>query len=144
MAYCRITTEVPRPIDEVFAYLADFSNAAKWDPGVVSGRKISKGPVMPGTEFEIVSRFLGADIKLRYRATQVDPPNRVVFEGEADTLRLVDTITLEKSRKGTRITYDATLALKGIFYLADLPLHLLFQRIGRNAIRGLEQALSRS
>jgi uncharacterized protein YndB with AHSA1/START domain len=142
MAYCRATIEVPRPIDEVFEYLADFSNAAKWDPGVISARKLTKGPIRPGTEFEIVSRFLGRDVRLRYRATQVDPPSRVVFEGEADALRLVDTISLEKSKKGTRMTYDATLALKGIFYLADLPLHLLFQRIGRQAIGGLEKALS--
>ncbi len=142
MAYCRATIEVPRPIDEAFEYLADFSNAAKWDPGVISARKITRGPIGRGTEFEIVSRFLGRDVRLRYRATQVDPPSRLVFEGGARTLRLVDTISLEKSAKGTRITYDANLALEGIFYLADLPLHLIFQWIGRKAIGGLERALS--
>lgn len=142
MAYCRARIEVPRPIDEVFAYLADFSNAARWDPGVVSAHKVGTGPVGSGTEFEIVSRFLGRDIRLRYRATQVDPPGRLVFEGEGDGLRLVDTIELEKCASGTRIRYEANLALEGIYYLADLPLHLLFQWIGRRAIQGLERALS--
>jgi len=74
MAYCRATIGVPRPIDEVFEYLANFSNAAEWDPGVVSGRKLTRGPIGPGTEFEIVSRFMGRDVRLLYRATQVDPP----------------------------------------------------------------------
>ena len=142
MAYCHATIEVPRPIDEVFRYLADFSNAAKWDPGVVRARQASPGPVAPGTEFEVVARFLGRDVALRYRVVQLDPPNRVVLEGETDTLRLVDTIVLEKWGAGTRIHYDANLSLKGLYYLADLPLHALFQWIGRRAIQGLEEALS--
>ena len=33
MRYAR-EIEVPMPADETFAYLADFANAAEWDPGV--------------------------------------------------------------------------------------------------------------
>ena len=39
------------------------------------------------------------------------------------------------------MTWDATLSLKGLRYLADLPLHLAFQWIGGRALAGLREAL---
>ena len=41
----RITT--PLPIEEAFDYLADFANAAEWDPGVATSQQIgSSGPAV--------------------------------------------------------------------------------------------------
>jgi carbon monoxide dehydrogenase subunit G len=141
MAYFRTSFEVPVPADRVFEYLADFRNAAAWDPGVASARKLTKGALAVGTRFELAARFLGRELPLRYAVVQLDPPARVVFESETPTLRAVDAVTLEKTARGTRVTWDASLALRGLLYLADLPLHLLFQRIGRRAAAGLERAL---
>lgn len=141
MAYYRAQLDVPRPIEEVFAYLADFSHTEQWDPGVISARRRDEGPVGVGSEFELVSAFLGQEVPLTYRIVQCDPPSRVVLEAESDSLRSVDTVTFEKTSDGTRLTYDANLTLKGIRYLADFALHLAFQWIGRRALEGLEAAL---
>lgn len=141
MAFFRTSFEVPVPADRVFAYLADFRNAAAWDPGVAAARKLGRGPVAIGTRFELEARFLGRGVPIRYEVVQFDPPARVVFQGETPALRAVDAVTLEKTARGTRVTWDASLALRGLLYLADLPLHLLFQRIGRRAAKGLERAL---
>ena len=48
---------------------------------------------------------------------------------ENDNLRAVDTITFEKIARGTRLTYDANLALKGIRYAGGMPEQLLDQRV---------------
>jgi len=141
MAHFRAEIEVPRPIEEVFRYLAKFENAADWDPGIVAARKLDDGPVRAGTRFEVVSRFLGRDIRLTYAVTQLEPPSRLVLEGEADTVVSVDTLTFAKTGVGTRLVYDANLRLKGLLYLADLPLHGVFQVLGGRAVRGLEEAL---
>ena len=85
--------------DEVFAYLADFSNTAEWDPGVVSAKKRGGGPVGVGTKFGIVSRFLGREVPLAYRVVQYDPPSRVALEAENASLRSVDTLTFEKKAR---------------------------------------------
>lgn len=141
MAYYRAQLDVQRPSDDVFAYVADFSNTARWDPGVVSATRCGDGPVALGAAFEVVSRFLGRELPLTYRIVQYDPPHRVVLEAENDDLRSVDTITVEKSDRGSRLTYDANLSLKGIRYLGDPALHLVFQWIGRRALEGLRAAL---
>ena len=142
MAYYRAQLDVRRPIDEVFAYLADFSNTQEWDPGVVSARKRGDGLVAVGTQFTVVTKFFGQELQLDYRIVQYDPPSRVVLEAENDNLRSVDTITLQKTARGTRLTYDANLALKGIRYAGDFALHLSFQWIGRRALDGLRDALN--
>ena len=142
MAYYRALLDVRRPIDEVFAYLADFSNTEEWDPGVVSAKKRGDGPVTTGTRFKVVSKFLGQELPLDYQIVQYDPPSRVVLEAENDNLRSVDTITFEKTARGTRLTYDANLTLKGIRYVGDFALHLAFQWIGRRALEGLRAALN--
>jgi carbon monoxide dehydrogenase subunit G len=141
MAHYRAQLDVRRPIDEVFAYLADFSNTQEWDPGVVSAKRRGDGPVAVGTRFAVVAKFFGQELALDYQIVQYDPPSRVVLEAENDNLRSVDTITFEKTGRGTRLTYDANLTLKGIRYLGDLALHLAFQWIGRRALEGLRAAL---
>lgn len=141
MAWTRAHLEVDRPCDEVFARVADFANAEQWDPGVGRSQKLTDGPVREGTEFEVVARFLGQDLALRYHVAELSPPHRVVFEAESTWLRSVDTLTCEPSPRGTRLTYEAHLVPKGVLYLGDLGLHLAFQWVGRRAIAGLERWL---
>ena len=142
MAYFRTSIDVLIAADEAFAFLADFSNAASWDPGVAEARRLDEGPLAVGCEFRLVADFFGRRLPLTYRITQLDAPTRVVFEAESSDLHAVDAITLEKADGGTRVLWDATLSLKGLRYVADLPLHLAFQWIGGRAVEGLEKALN--
>lgn len=143
MARFRASLAAPGPVESVFEYLADFSNAAKWDPGVVRARKTTRGPVREGTAFEIVSAFLGREVPLRYEITALEPGKRVVFDGEGATVRSLDTITFEKIRGGgTQVTYDAVLTLKGVLRVFDPGLQLAFWWLGRRAVAGLAEALA--
>ena len=141
MAHYHASFVSPIAIDDAFTYLADFTNAADWDPGVSAARRLDDGPIAVGSRFELKARFLGRDLPLRYRITQLDPATRVVFEADGGGLRAVDSISFEKTASGTRVIWDATLSLKGLRYVADLPLHLAFQWIGRQALEGLQAAL---
>lgn len=142
MAWTRARIELEQPCEEIFPRVADFSQAEVWDPGVVRGQKLTEGPVRIGTEFEIVARFLGQDVALRYRVTELRPPHRIVLEAESTWLRSVDTIVCEPAREGgCALSYEAHLVPKGILYVGDLGLQLAFQWIGRKAIRGLAQWL---
>ncbi len=144
MANYRAELEVARPIDEAFAYLADFANTEQWDPGVVRADRLTPGPIGTGTAFEVVSDFLGREVPLTYRIVQYEAPTRLMLEAENETLRSVDTVTFEKTPSGTRLVYEANLTLKGLRYLADLALHVAFQIVGRRALGGLETALARN
>jgi hypothetical protein len=121
--------DLPIPIEEAFDYLADFSRTAEWDPSVEDSR------------FRVTVSFLGRRIPLEYRITEFERPSRLVLTGGDSSLRSIDEITFVSRLGGTRVTYEARLELVGIRRLADPVLDLLFQRIGRLAVRGLRERL---
>jgi carbon monoxide dehydrogenase subunit G len=139
MARYNASVYSPRPPGEVFAYLSDFSTTAEWDPGVVEAERLGNMPVGEGSEFRVVATFLHRKTPLTYRIIEYDPPNAVTFRGENSTVVSLDRITFEPSDGGTRITYDADLALKGPFKVADSLLGLAFKRVGDRALAGLRK-----
>ena len=134
--------EVPRPIAEVFHYTSDFGNAAQWDPGVAESRKVSKGPIAVGTEFELRVRFGPRSIPMTYVVREYAPPMRVVLEGRGDSIHALDAIAFASIPGGTRITYTAEISILGAFSVAEPLLNGALDRVGKNAVRGLQIALS--
>jgi carbon monoxide dehydrogenase subunit G len=141
MAHYNASVDTSRPPDEMFAYLSDFSSTREWDPGVIEAERLGDAPVQQGTEFRLLTSFLHRKIPLTYRIVEYDPPNAVTFRGESSTVVSLDRITFEPSERGTRITYDADLALKGPFRLADPLLGIAFKRVGARALAGLRRTL---
>jgi carbon monoxide dehydrogenase subunit G len=141
LAHYNASVATPRPLDEVFTYLSDFSTTQEWDPGVVEAERVGEAPVGQGTEFRLVAEFLGRKTPLTYRIVEYDPPNAVTFRGESSTVVSLDRITFEPSGTGTLVTYDADLAMKGALKVADPLLALAFRRVGDRALEGLRKTL---
>jgi carbon monoxide dehydrogenase subunit G len=142
MAHYKASVDTPRPPDEAYAYLSDFSTTEEWDPGVVEADRVGNAPVCEGTEFRLVAAFLGRKTPLTYRIIEYDPPNAVTFRGENSSVISLDRITFEPSDGGTRVTYDAELELKGPFRLAEPLLALAFRRVGNRALAGMRKTLA--
>jgi len=141
MARYMASVDTPLPPDQVFDYLSDFSTTAEWDPGVVEAERLGDTPIAQGSEFRLVADFLHRKTTLAYRIVEYDRPNEVAFRGENASVVSLDRITLEASNGGTRITYDAQLALKGAFKLADPVLGLAFRKVGDRALAGMPKTL---
>jgi carbon monoxide dehydrogenase subunit G len=141
MAHYNASLDTARSPEEMFAYLSDFSTTVEWDPGVVEAERLGDAPVREGTEFRLVAVFLGRKAPLAYRIVEYDPPSAVTFRGENSTVVSLDRITFEPSGGGTRIVYDADLALKGTLKLADPLLRVAFKRVGARALAGLRRTL---
>lgn len=141
MAHYKASLNTPRPPEEMFSYLSDFSTTARWDPGVIEAERLGEEPVREGTEFRLLASFLGRKTPLVYRIVEYDPPSAVTFRGESSTVVSLDRITFEPANGGTRITYDADLALKGTLKLADPLLQVAFKRVGVRALAGLRSTL---
>jgi carbon monoxide dehydrogenase subunit G len=141
MAQYKASVDTPQPPGEVFAYLSDFSTTAEWDPGVIEAEQLDDAPVAAGSEFRLVVDFLHRKTTLTYRVVEYDPPSAVTFRGENSSVVSLDRITFEPSDGGTRITYNADLALKGPLRLADPLLALAFKRVGDRALAGMRKTL---
>ena len=131
-----------RTADETFDYMADFTNAAEWDPGTADAERLDDGPVGLGSTFRLGVRVGSRVVPLDYRIVTYDRPRKVVLLGESDAIRSEDAVTVTPAADGGSIlTYEADLRLKGRFAPANALLPLAFDRIGDKGVEGLRQVL---
>lgn len=142
MARYVTSIESKLPPSEAFAYMADFANALAWDPSVSAAARVGAAPVGLGTEFDLVARFAGRAVPLRYRIVAYDPPARVVLEAERPGFVSRDTIAVAAAGHGSVVRYDATLAFRGPGRLLDPVMQLVFGRVGARASAGMRSALN--
>jgi uncharacterized protein YndB with AHSA1/START domain len=143
MAKYEGTIESPRPVEEVFAYLADFSNASEWDPSSVSSRPLDEPGAHEGARYEVVSKFMGREVPLTYETLSLEEPSRVVLRGESESVVSIDEITFSpRDDGGTTVGYDADLQLKGGRRILDPLLGVAFRRICERARDRMEEVLA--
>jgi carbon monoxide dehydrogenase subunit G len=135
------TIETSLPIDETFAFIADFANSRHWDPGVAISERIDTGPVGPGARYRLGVRMRGNVAPMEYRITTYEPPRRVVLTGEGSNVSAVDDIRFEPTPTGTRIDYTADIRLTGWMRLAAPFAGGAFEKIARDALGGMQRAL---
>lgn len=136
------TVSVDKPIDTVFAYLADFSNAVEWDSGTVACHRVS-GDGGVGTTYANTSKFMGRSTELAYVVEVLEPQRRLVLKGENKTVVSRDTIELTSTRQGTQVDYKVEFEFPGAAKLLQPLLKLPLEKLGNDSERTLPEALSR-
>ncbi len=140
----RYVTEIESalPPEEAFAYMADFSNARFWDPSVSRADRVEDGPVGVDSAFDLVARFAGRDVELRYEIVEYDASRRVVLAARRPGFVSRDTITVAPADHGSVVRYDALLAFSGLRRLFDPVMQRILDRVGAGAERGMRKALN--
>lgn len=138
--YEEIETELP--LEASFDFVADFANAARWDPGVAQSQRLDAGPIRPGSRFALDVRMGGRTAPMTYRVAALERPRRVVLVGAGSGVDAVDEIVFEPAGSGTRIRYTADIRLRGVLRLAQPFLSQVFARIGQDAASGMRRTLA--
>ena len=141
MTMLREQIETSLSIDEAFAFVADFANASRWDPGVATSDRIDDGPVRVGARYRLGVRMGGRVAPMEYEITAYEPSRRVVLTGSGSGVAAVDDISFEATTSGTRIDYTADIRLRGLMRLAAPFAGGSFARIARQARDGMQRAL---
>ena len=74
------SVEIERPVREVFAFVADQTNAPQWQTGLHEVRRLTDGPIGVGSEHEFVRTFAGRRFSSRNRFVAFEPGRYVRFE----------------------------------------------------------------
>ena len=135
--------EVPTTPGETFAYIADFTTTAEWDPGIAEARRLTPEPTAVGSRFEVVALFRGNKQRFEYVVTEFEDGTRVVLRGEGEKASSDDVITVAASANGTRVGYEVDLRLKGVLRVAELFLKSTLTRMCDDAVDGLAARLAR-
>lgn len=137
------TVETALPVDEAFAFVADFANSQHWDPGVATSERVDPGPVGVGARYRLGVRMRGRVAPMEYRITEFDAPRRVVLAGEGSNVTAVDDIRFapRADGTGTRIEYIADIRLGGWMRLVEPFAGGAFRTLAQNAVNGMRRAL---
>ncbi len=143
MSRYRGTVVSQRSATETFDYLAEFSNAGQWDPGVAGAERLDQGPVGLGSSFRLQVKISSRTFPLDYRVVVYERPHRVVLLAESATVRSEDTVTVvPRPDGGSILTYDAKLTLLGPLAHLNVFMPLAFRAIGDRGLAGLREVLA--
>jgi carbon monoxide dehydrogenase subunit G len=100
------TVVIERPIEEVFAFLANGENDPKFSPRVLEIAKTTDGPPGVGTVYASTVKDAGMKTKREFRLTEFQPPTRIRW---AETSKNLVTAPeggydLAPEGTGTRVT----------------------------------------
>ena len=101
-----VTTVIDRPIEEVFAFLADGTNDPKFSPRVLEMAKTTDGPPGVGTTFASKVKDGGVKTKREFKITEFDPPNKIRWAEVSKNIVTADEggYDLVSEGAGTRVT----------------------------------------
>ncbi len=137
------TVRTKAPLEAVWAYLSDFTNAEQWDPGTITCTRSDAGPIDVGATYENVSEFRGRKTTLQYTVETFDPAKHLVLRGENKTVQSFDDMTFAGSAAGTELIYEARFTFKGVARLAEPLLHKPLNKLADDTEASLQKNLDR-
>ena len=102
---------IARPVDEVFAFVADGLNGPRWRPGVLDVALASGSGV--GAVYKQGVKGPGGR-RILNRVTALDPGRRLAFEAIAGPVRPTGEYRFEQVDGSTRLTFALQAELGGI------------------------------
>ena len=110
---------IQRPIEEVFAFLADQTNAPHWQSGLLEVRRTTDGPLGVGTKHTAVRKFMGRRLEATNEYVVYEPNKEVTFKGTAGSAEFQHSYITESTPDGTNLVSRMKMESKGLFGLAE-------------------------
>lgn len=131
-----------RPVEQVFAYLRDFTNTEQWDPGTIRTTRADDGPLREGARFRNISEFRGRRTVLDYELAELETERHLRFVGRNKTVTATDDLTFRHDDGGTAVVYRATLQFHGFARLAEPLLRRNFEQLADATEHRLAESLA--
>lgn len=135
MATFEHSAEIHRPVDEVFAFLAEPANLPRWQTSPLDVRPHRRGPLRPGVEVTEVRRFLGRVMETTWICTEHRPSLRSVIESEEGPVPFRGTWELEPAGGATRFTWRLEAGGLAARAAGSLVAHATRRELAANTLR---------
>ena len=136
MAQASHSVTINRPIEDVFAFIADGERCPEWRLGVIDIKRISGDGV--GTKYaQGVKGPMGRRIAADYEVTEFQPSSSLEFQTTTGPARPHGRYDLAAVAGGTRLTFSLDAQLTG---LRKLLMGSMVQRTMDSEVRNLDNA----
>lgn len=104
-----VAVTIARPIDEVFAFVADARNRPRWDDSVDSEELTSPEPIGVGTTVRTKLRSMGREYEYTWEVTEHQSPERMTIESTSGPMKTTLAYRLEaRGGGGTLLHFSVT------------------------------------
>jgi uncharacterized protein YndB with AHSA1/START domain len=134
MAVITRTQVIKKPVDEVFAVVADGADWADWNPDVEASRRLDAGPIGNGSRFEWQLRRVG---KVIQEFREFEPNTRIQMVSQAKISEGSHLFRFSARGEETQIDHRLEIRPRGMFRLFTPMMGLM----GRKNLRGTTDAL---
>jgi uncharacterized protein YndB with AHSA1/START domain len=107
------TTDIERPIEDVFEVLTNVENTGRWFPAQVEEHWSSPPPLGVGSTRHAVMTVMGRRTENDAVVEEYEPPHRAVMRGTSASAPFVTTLTFERKHDGTRVHATTEIAFRG-------------------------------
>ena len=132
------STIVHRPTDEVFAFVADQTNAALWQSGIVEVRRLTDGPPGVGSRHTFTRTLMGRRMTGENEYVAFEPGKRVAFRTTSGP-RLLASYAVTAIPEGSRLTATMEVDFSGIMSVAE---PLVARALSRDVVGNLARLKS--
>lgn len=139
-----VTSEIAidRPVDEVFAFLADAENNPTWQQGMERCQWTSTPPIREGSIYEQEAKMMGRAVTSTFEVVDFEPGRRITIRTIESTFPIEVTRSVEPAGEGAclaraRVTGDPS----GVFRLAAPLMRRIVERSVRGDYRRLKEHL---
>jgi uncharacterized protein YndB with AHSA1/START domain len=120
MAHAEASITINRPVQEVFEYILDGANNARWRPGVTDVKRASESPLGAGAVFKQGLKGPGGRrMDGDYKITQCQPGELIEFQVIAGPARPTGSYKFAPAGGATTITFVLDFQPKGLAKLMD-------------------------
>ncbi len=141
------TRFVPMEAAKAVRLVADFDRISEWDPSIEKSTRTDDSgdaPLSEGATFDLVLRFMGVQSEMSYKLVSLET-HRAQLDGEGGNISAVDVVeAVDRPEKGgADVTWTATLTFRGAQALALPLLRPALNKLGVNAVDGLQRWLTK-
>lgn len=111
-----VTIHINRPIEQVFAFLADSQNLRTWQSNLIENEQMTEGPLRVGTRFREVRRTGPRQSEIQAEITDFESNKRFATRTITQP-KVTVSYSLEREDGGTRLNYKFVMLTSGMMRL---------------------------
>ena len=113
-----VTLHLNRPVEQVFAFLADYQNLPTWQSDLIENEQLTEGPLRVGTRFREVRRTGPGKSEIQAEITDFEP-NKGFSTKTTTKPQVTVSYWLEGENGGTRLNYKFVMLTSGMMRLLE-------------------------
>ena len=120
MINVEVSTAINRPVEDVFAFVANFENHPRWEKNFKNVKLLTSTPNGVGTTYQCELKLPGQSVTSKFEITEYEVNKKIAFAGEAaGPATPKGSFLFEPVVGGTKLTLLPRPEFRGFFRLLE-------------------------